>query len=75
MISNISGMRIIGWKLEIIHNIDFVWDRRYVEFGFPITNYKFPAPSVQVFLAKVLSCAFREWRSSQEVGDELDHVL
>lgn len=46
MVSNAFGMRIINQKLEIIHYIGFVLDRKYIEFGLPITNYKFSAPSV-----------------------------
>ena len=59
MVSNVFGMRIISQKLETIHYICFVLDRKYIEFGLPITNYKFPAPGIWVFSAKVVSCVFK----------------
>lgn len=40
VVSNIAGMRIVSQDLEVIHDIDFVLDRKYVEFGLLITNYK-----------------------------------
>lgn len=46
MVSNVFGMRVISQKLETIHYIGFVLDRKCIEFGLPITNYKFPAPSI-----------------------------